>query len=103
MKFYILRKNETIRKQHDLRICPCKCWRQYWNLGLLHCKSADPSVGVDAHLATVVREIRDIIGLPKMIVSPRYKQLGNWEDVATQGEIWLRLTNDFVMFCKITG
>ena len=34
MKFYILRKNETIRKQHDLRICPCKCWRQYWNLGL---------------------------------------------------------------------
>ena len=34
MKFYILRKNETIRKQHDLRICPCKCWRQYWNRGL---------------------------------------------------------------------
>ena len=29
MNFYIIR-----RKKHDLKICPCTCWGQYWNPGL---------------------------------------------------------------------
>jgi hypothetical protein len=29
--------------------------------------------------------------------------LGNWEDVATQGQSWSQLTDGFVMFCTISG
>ena len=28
----------------------------------------------------------------------RWKQLGNWRDVATDKAAWLALTNDFVFF-----
>jgi len=60
-------------------------------------------VHVGAHLAAVVREMRDIIGFTTIITFSRYKPLGNWEDVATQGQSWSQLTDDFVMFCNISG
>ena len=59
---------------------------------LIHCKSADPSVGVDAHL------VHDIIRLPKSLLSPG---TNNWATgkmwLHKEGENWLRLTNNFVV------
>ena len=65
MNFYIIRKKTTWFENLSLHMLGTIL--EPW---LIHCKSADPSVGVDAHLAAVVREIRDIIRLPKSLLSP---------------------------------
>ena len=102
--FYIIAKNETITKQHDLEIWFRKCLRQYWNLEL-YIASLPTNRWVRRVLCWCPLGRRRP-GNPrhhwliKFIVFSRYKHFGNWEDVATQGETWLRLRDDLAMFCN---
>jgi hypothetical protein len=100
-------KNETIRKHHDLEIWSRKCLGQYWNLGV--CIASLPTNRLVRRCPCWCPLGRRGPGnarhhwLTTIITFSRYKPLGNWEDVATQGQSWSQLTDGFVMFCTISG
>ena len=101
---YLVRKSKTMRRQRDLEIWFRKCLRQYWNLEL-YIASLPANRWVRRVLCWCPLGRRRP-GNPrhhwliKFIVFSRYKHFGNWEDVATQGETWLRLRDDLAMFCN---
>ena len=99
------KKSKTTRRLRDLEIWSRKCLKQYWNLGL-YIASLPTNRWVRRVLCWCPLGRRRPGNprhhwLTKIIIFFRYKQFGNSEDVATQGETWLGLRDGLAMFCNI--